>query len=329
MVFNKIISLFSTLFQYISSFVRYIVSLFDNNDNHNDNHNDNDNDNHNVSSYKESLVNNPNKCILGKVVANKFQKMSNINSKFEKEIIGQSQKGNDIIAFRYSNSRYKKTIAIVANMHGNEIIGLYITNRFMQMIINEEYKPEYNIIIIPTINPDGFLSNQRYYSDEHDPNRNFYNNKTGTIETEMVKKYFRNCGNISFCVNLHGGALCVSYPMDTNANGNHYKESEHDKEYIRLAQIYTENNTDMVMRYGSNGGYINGADWYTIDGSFQDWLYLEQGVLNFTIEVSRVKNPLKSSYFYRKDTNGIIDKYWEQNKMAFIKLFESVSHKIN
>lgn len=58
-----------------------------------------------------------------------------------------------------------------------------------------------------------------------------------------------------------------------------------------LALVYATSGTfldnpDILNNIYVVSGTVNGGDWYIVNGSMQDWSYMESGCLDFTIEVA-------------------------------------------
>lgn len=267
-----------------------------------------------------------------------------INQEDYKKIIGYSVQNRPIMAYEYIFSKDYPTFMIIANIHGDETIGYYM----MQGFLDENcFVKGRNLILIPTINPDGLYNNTRRTSTGVDLNRDFKNNTASmdnassmnnleSKETKIVKDYIETIKhlNIRMSVVFHGGALCVSYPLDTHPEGkNQYSKSSLDELYIKTSRIYVQNHTEMIDSYTYQGGYINGADWYHIVDSIQDYLHY-QSIPNITIELSQIKNPL---YFFMNDKNLPLEsiynnpeikeeiyKYWNQNKKALMEIMKNM-----
>ena len=64
--------------------------------------------------------------------------------------------------------------------------------------------------------------------------------------------------------NLHGGALLVSYPLDSYWNG--ISKTTYNDVFRRLANTYATNHPTMskgdTCREFFEGGITNGADWF-------------------------------------------------------------------
>ena len=253
-------------------------------------------------------------------------------SKFSKVHLGTSGLGRPLIAYEYIHDNLLPTFLIISNIHGNETIGYYIIQHFIDELeegtSRQPFDGKMNFIIIPSVNPDGFFANTRRTADNHDPNRDYHDDPSldRSLETKQCKEYFHSISNrynMCFSVHLHGGALCVSYPMDAHPfKLSKYSKSEHDQYYKKAARTYVQHHTVMEDKYTFNGGYVNGADWYHIAGSMQDWL-IGIGIPSITLELSRVKNPVQvnvKSLQLSDDSQKIVDAFWEENRQALIEL---------
>lgn len=234
-----------------------------------------------------------------------------------------------MVSYEYIIDAALPTFLIISNIHGNETIGYYIIQSFISELEEghyAEFDNKINFIIIPSVNPDGFFANTRHTATMVDPNRDYVADQS--IETTQFKQYFESISNkynMCLSIHLHGGALCVSYPLDAHPQKlNQYAKSSLDEYYINASKVYAQNHSTMVDQYTSNGGYINGADWYHIDGSIQDWL-VEIGVPSITLELSRVKNPLNVNVDASElpmASKTVVASFWTQNKMALLQLIQ-------
>ena len=234
-----------------------------------------------------------------------------------------------MVSYEYIIDAALPTFLIISNIHGNETIGYYIIQSFISELEEghyAEFDNKINFIIIPSVNPDGFFANTRHTATMIDPNRDYVADQS--IETTQFKQYFESISNkynMCLSIHLHGGALCVSYPLDAHPQKlNKYAKSSLDEYYINASKVYAQNHSTMVDQYTYNGGYINGADWYHIDGSIQDWL-VEIGVPSITLELSRVKNPLNVNVDASElpmASKTVVASFWTQNKMALLQLIQ-------
>ncbi|CAG0904763.1 unnamed protein product, partial [Cyprideis torosa] len=105
--------------------------------------------------------------------------------------------------------------------------------------------------------------------------------------------------------NLHGGSVVASYPYDDSDpklnRTSVYSKSPDDLFFRDLATGYASRNP--LMGSGNPhcpdketfpGGVTNGADWYDVSGSMQDWNYVFTNTFEVTFELSCCKFPLAS-----------------------------------
>ena len=59
-------------------------------------------------------------------------------------------------------------------------------------------------------------------------------------------------------------------------------------------------------------GITNGAQWYVITGSLQDWCYDQTDCIDITCEVSDIKWP----------SNASLPGFWDDNRESMISYFE-------
>jgi hypothetical protein len=90
--------------------------------------------------------------------------------------------------------------------------------------------------------------------------------------------------------------------------------SSDDDIYQMIGKSYLNRITDTNRYCNSENDYIgtiiNGADWYEILGSMQDYGYLNYGTIELTMEISCCKYP---------DEN-LLSSYWNSNRDAMIEL---------
>jgi len=204
--------------------------------------------------------------------------------------IGQSIQHRDVWALKITDNpdveEAEPEIQWIGGHHGDETIGVEVVY-YMAEYLLENYGTdpqvtwlvnEREIWLIPMLNPDGHVAGSRYNGQGTDLNRNYlcpHNCNAGTAfsapETRALRDF--NVGmNPVTSLTFHSGAVYVNYLWD-----------------------YTYNPTpDEPM-------LTNGADWYVVHGSCQDWCYDTRGEIDTTIEVSTIKDP--PSY----QIDGIVD----------------------
>jgi len=206
-------------------------------------------------------------------------------------------------------------VRLSSSIHGDEIVGMILTVNLAHYLLENYGQPGYedatNIVdnyelhLMPAHNPDGTFLHQRYNANSVDLNRN-YPLPAGThLVTELENVHFMNHANANHFVvsiNYHGGALVMNYPWDYT-----YTLAPDDEALQLLALEYSTRNLPM---YNGNWpqGITNGAQWYVITGSLQDWSYDQTGGVDITCEVSNTKWPSNSS----------LPGFWEDNRESMI-----------
>ncbi|KAJ8038577.1 Carboxypeptidase E [Holothuria leucospilota] len=122
--------------------------------------------------------------------------------------------------------------------------------------------------------------------------------------------------------NLHEGELVANYPFDTSrTNRNFYSACPDDELFRHLATTYAENHATMRDRknlcpYGGahlfENGITNGADWYSVTGSMQDYNYLATNCFDITTELGCTKFPPENR----------LREIWDDNRESLLKFLE-------
>lgn len=196
------------------------------------------------------------------------------------------------------------------------------------------------IHILPSMNPDGFEMSYegnctgvigRYNRNGIDLNRNFpdqYTNLTGILqpETIAVMQWIQSLPFV-LSANLHGGTVVTVYPYDNLPDDvvdrSTYNKSPDDDLYKAISKVYSFSHPTMHIGWPNcsandteyfENGIVNGAAWYAIKGSMQDYNYLQSNCFETTIEVSCCKYP------YRNE----LPLFWERNRKSLIQYIKAV-----
>lgn len=163
------------------------------------------------------------------------------------------------------------------------------------------------IDVIPTANPDGYASRVRNNARDVDLNRGFPD-RFGTNGT-MVRSPASEQPEVTALADLardqpavasaamHEGALVANYPYDGTPDGTTRNEPCPDDAAFRsLARAYADAHPRMHLpsnaEFKATLGITNGAQWYPIYGSLQDYDYLAAGTFEITLELSEHKWPV-------------------------------------
>jgi carboxypeptidase D len=249
--------------------------------------------------------------------------------------IGRSVEGRELWMVKITDQpdveEFEPGILYIAAMHGDEVVGKELCFNLIQYLTDNypsdprvtQLVDETEIWILPSMNPDGTQSGQRWNANGVDLNRDFpdqfvdpVNSPVGREPETGAVMSWGQAHNTVLSSNFHGGALVANYPYDSNPAGSDtYSPSADDAVFISLARTYADNNPALASSNGHpawDNGITNGADWYAIDGGMQDWHYLWRGNLEVLVEVSGPKWPSAAS----------LPGYWSENLESMLSYFE-------
>jgi hypothetical protein len=214
------------------------------------------------------------------------------------ESMGTSYEGRDVWALKISDNptqeEYEPEVHWIGGHHGNETIGVevpyyaakyvlenYGTDPVITWLVNER-----EIWVIPVLNVDGHVAGSRYNGQGLDLNRDYLcpcgcnaGSAFSGVESALLRDW--DIGKrpvISFT--FHSGAVYVNYLWDYT-----YDPTPDEPMLITLSNGYASYTGLPVT---------NGADWYIVHGSCQDWCYDTRGEIDTTIEISSAYEPPES-----------------------------------
>uniref|UniRef100_A0A061S7Q8 Carboxypeptidase D n=1 Tax=Tetraselmis sp. GSL018 TaxID=582737 RepID=A0A061S7Q8_9CHLO len=279
---------------------------------------------------------------LGQYLQNYAKRCSNISRLFS---IGKSASGRwNLWALEISNNpgtdEPKPYVKLVANMHGNEPSGRQLLLQLAEELCTRySSDPEvaslvdgFHVMILPTMNPDGFERRMRPNIQGKDLNRDFPDPIQAAMgrgwsdnlaptgreapETRAVMDWARSHHFVAG-VSMHEGAVVANYPWDGSLDRRtHYSASPDDAAFRHLATVYAQRNKDMAASKEFPGGVTNGAAWYPLYGGMQDWNYLAADCMEITLELSQRKFPDKS----------LLPGLWEANRDALVALLTAAAY---
>ncbi|CDW57054.1 Peptidase M14 domain containing protein [Trichuris trichiura] len=244
--------------------------------------------------------------------------------------IGKSVEGNNIMAVAVAASdphlhlTLRPNVLFTANIHGNEVVGREILLHLLSHLLTAygehklitELMDSTRLVMIPSMNPDGFNAavegdcfTIRGRSNKHgvDLNRNYPNIWHPTrVHHEPETSAFINW------------VKTVPIVLDF------YSAAPDDDVFRNIALQYSKSSETMASMVNTwcppdpeifKDGITNGADWYGIEGSLQDYMYVFKGATAFTLEISCCKYPFYSSFrpFWVDNLQPIL-KFWERAK---------------
>ena len=227
------------------------------------------------------------------------------------ENVGSSAEGRPITALVISDNpgvcEGEPSVRLAGAIHGNEFLSCEILLRYAEYLL-DGYPSDGTvktlvdgrvITIIPLLNPDGWERGSRRNANGVDLNRNFGDNwQSGSdhgtgpfseIESQAMRDY---CVDRVFHLSaaFHTGAVVVNMPFDWAASDDGGMPVEADL-VQQLAYDYSREGNflstpNQLGDVDAVDGTIWGGDWYTINGSLQDWSYTETGCPELTIEIA-------------------------------------------
>lgn len=260
------------------------------------------------------------------------QKYANLVSLIE---IGKSVQGRSLMVARLtapektgvSPVSARPEFKYVANMHGDEIMGRELMIRLIADLAENYGKDsritqildQYQVYIMPSMNPDGALKRTRHNANGVDLNRSFPDfstsdnqNSWGGREPEIqAMMKFQAKHKFKLSANFHGGAEVVNYPYDTIASPFPLQN------FVKMISLnysrkipYFWNSTEF------KNGITNGYEWYEVDGGMQDWSYHWHQDVQVTIELTQTKWPSYST----------VDRYYQDNRNSLLGYIEETGN---
>lgn len=144
----------------------------------------------------------------------------------------------------------KKNILITGGIHGDEPAGPASVLRFLERD-NTHLLQRFKFLILPCINPYGYVHNTRENKRGVDLNRLF--EETGIVEIDLVKETIEG-QRFDFCIDFH---------EDWEATGVYLYEAQRDEQWIG-PEI-----TRQIEKIGPIDGEVGESDLPIADGVFQ------------------------------------------------------------
>ncbi len=239
---------------------------------------------------------------------------------------GRSVQGRELWYVILSNSpedASKPMTSLIANMHGDETAGRELMLSMIEKLVASyragdqrvsQILNHARVLIMPSMNPDGFERGVRGNANNVDLNRNFNDPITGASRNPQVEtlavvalhnKYHPNLG-----LNFHGGTVCFNMPWDHKSNR---PITFADDEFIHEVAIeYASLNQTMYQNNEFNHGVTYGYEWYKVTGGLQDWSIVFADSIHATVELSHKKWP----------NSGDLPTIYSENEEAVIRVLE-------
>ena len=267
--------------------------------------------------------------------------------------IGKSVQGRDLMAIEISDNPGRHEpgepeFKYVANMHGNEVTGREtLLHLIVFLCMSYGHNPEVTqlinttrIHILPSMNPDGYQKAYeglagRTNANGKDLNRDFPDhfqrnvNSFSEMETRAVANWLHKYPFV-LSANFHNGGLAAIYPYDSSPSGKHvYTPTPDNDIFQKLALTYSNAHPTMHLGIQCHNlfthrtlilpdGISNGAALYNVDGTMQDYNYLDSNCFEILIEQGCAKFPHASE----------LEKIWNDNKAPLLAFIHQVHRGI-
>ena len=254
--------------------------------------------------------------------------------------LGTLNSGRKILGIRLNNGQPegKPKFLYSSTMHGDEVTGMMLMLRLIDEFCTSTDSRILNILdnvdlfIFPLTNPDGTYyggnssmnSARRYNINGVDLNRNYKDYFKGdhpdgnayALETQWTMQLADDY-LFTMSANYHGGAEVMNYPWDAVYTDHADKEWYElvCSEYVSHARAYSSS----YMTDTYSDGVTNGAEWYVITGSRQDYENAYGECREITVECSTTKKPSAST----------MPTYWNYNHTAMLALIEQCMNGIH
>lgn len=224
-------------------------------------------------------------------------------------------------------SELKPNLLYVASMHGDEVVGKELMVYLIRELLSQYGENEKitslvdnaRIFILPSMNPDGTVYQQRFNASGVDLNRNFPTltedpkSASGRAPETVALMKLHEKYHFEVSTNFHTGALCINIPWDSMPNTGS-KKFEDDFLMLYMAKRYAEANKPMLLTDWGNffNGVTYGYEWYQVVGGMQDWASHFYDTLHSTVELSEPKWP----------SAKMLSSLWVDNKFGLIQYLE-------
>jgi len=234
-----------------------------------------------------------------------------------------------VISDHVGTEEAEPEVRLASTIHGDEPVQLenlvnlveYLTNNYGVDPVVTDLVDNTEIHIVPCLNPDGNVAGTRTNANGQDLNRDYpvpdgSVGDDGSYVEELETVLVKNHGAAHHFVLSevgHGGALVTNYLWDHT-----FTRTSDDAGLQVMALEYSRYNLPMYESKTFPLGITNGADWYVVKGSLQDWAYQETGCCDFTIEVGDVKTPAASQ----------LDGYWNDNRESLLHFIRAARYGV-
>ena len=230
--------------------------------------------------------------------------------------IGSSEAGRPLYAIEISDNpgstEAEPAVLIAGAIHGHEQASAGVALKLLEHLLTAystgntaivDIVENYKIHIIPVINPDGLESSDRYNQNGVDINRNFgynwYENEISNgdeafdqAESSAMRDDFL-AHSYSLALVLHtatsNDGMGIYGPWDAIPSSTADFETQYLPNYgfiETLGEAYADEVVaDAGYPFAQNFHYEEGADWYPLYGSLNDWALGTKGTVCYSVEL--------------------------------------------
>lgn len=212
-----------------------------------------------------------------------------IHDGYDKTHVGLSVMGLEIAAYRTHVTRGAPKVLIVGNIHGDETSGFDIVAALLAAAPRADLGID--LVLMPTMNPDGMYYEMRENAERIDLNRAFPDecnrtNATLTAESRAVMAFIASERPLVLLV-YHGGTSVVVWGPEQNCTSAALSVETAVTPFQRklmttMADVYAR-----TLHVGT----VEGSVMYQVAGSLPAYAVPAYSQLALTIEVDRVKMP--------------------------------------
>ncbi|MEI7594269.1 MAG: M14 family zinc carboxypeptidase [Bacteroidota bacterium] len=261
--------------------------------------------------------------------------------------VGTTKENRKILFAKISDNKdireQEPRVLVISAIHGDEptgsvtvlrmidyLLSNYATNNKIATLINNS-----EIWVCPFANPDGTWSGgnnsinnaTRGNANNIDINRNFPNptgglhpdNNAWQPETTIFMNLLDSL-HFTLSINYHGGSEVVNYPFDSWISSD--KTHADDNWWQTVSKMYADTAKQNSSSYMTNvigSGYINGGDWYVVEGSYQDYANYYAQCRDVTLEISASKTV----------NAAILPTYWNYNYKSLFNYIQQSLYGIH
>ena len=235
-----------------------------------------------------------------------------------------------------------------SSMHGDELTGYVLTLRYIDYLLSNYGTNErvtwlldnMEIWINPLANPDGTFwtgnssvsGARRGNAYNRDLNRNYKDWKYGDHpdgyawqKETLLFMDLQDAETFVLSANLHGGAEVFNFTWDNTCSlpADYEWWKLVSKEYVDTARsvynnYFNDNYCDYCNPPWCYPGVCNGASWYSITGSRQDYANYYNHTREVCLEISNTKTPAASQ----------LPNFWDRNYRSFLNYTQQATYGI-